>query len=66
MRIKIEIADANEEIVIRCREHDARILEIERALDNVLKGSAEMVLYSLGTEFYVRKSDILFFEIRIK
>ena len=62
MRIKIEISDECEEIIIRCREHDEKIIEIERALDNVLKGNDEMVLHSSGTEFYVAKSDILFFE----
>ena len=62
MRIKIEISDESEEIIIRCREHDEKIFEIERAIDNVLKGNGEMVLYSSGTEFYVAKSDILFFE----
>lgn len=62
MRIKIEISEESEEIIIRCREHDEKIFEIERAIDNVLKGNGEMVLYSSGTEFYVAKSDILFFE----
>ncbi len=62
MRIKIEIADESEEIVIRCRERDERILEIERVIDTVLKGSGEMALYLSGTEFFVVKSDILFFE----
>jgi DNA-binding LytR/AlgR family response regulator len=62
LRIKIEISDETEEIIIRCRERDGRILEIERALDNALKGSGEMTLYASGTEFYVAKRDILFFE----
>jgi DNA-binding LytR/AlgR family response regulator len=62
LRIKIEIAEDTEEIVIRCHEHDERIREIERALDNAFKGSGEMALYVGGTEFYVAKSDVLFFE----
>ena len=62
MRIKIEISDECEEIIIRCREQGEKILEIERAIDNVLKGNGEMVLYSSGTEFYVAKNEILFFE----
>lgn len=62
MRIKIEISDECEEIIIRCREQGEKILEIERAIDNVLKGNGEMVLYSSGTEFYVAKGEILFFE----
>lgn len=62
MRIKIEISDESEEIIIRCRERDGRILEIERALNCALMGSGEMTLYASGTEFYVAKKDILFFE----
>lgn len=63
MKIKIEISeDDNEEIVIRCRERDSRIIEIERSLGNILKGSGEMALFCAGTEFYVSKRDILFFE----
>ncbi|MBR6772197.1 MAG: LytTR family transcriptional regulator DNA-binding domain-containing protein [Clostridia bacterium] len=62
MKIKTEIAEGSEEIIIRCRERDERIREIERALDNILKGSGEMTLYVSGTEFYVAKRDILLFE----
>ena len=62
MKIKTEIADGPEEIIIRCRERDGRVIEIERALDNILKGSGEMTLYISGTEYYVFKRDILFFE----
>ena len=62
MRIKIEIADETDEIIIRCRERDSRILEIERAIENVLKGSGEMILYLSSTEYYIAKRDILFFE----
>ncbi|MBQ4091126.1 MAG: LytTR family transcriptional regulator DNA-binding domain-containing protein [Clostridia bacterium] len=62
MRIKIEITEGSEEIVIRCRERDERISELERALDNALKGSGEMALFSGGAEFYVPKKEILFFE----
>jgi len=61
LRIKIEIADETDEIIIRCRERDSRILEIERAIENVLKGSGEMILNLTSTEYYIAKSDILFF-----
>lgn len=62
MKIKIEIAEGDEEIVIRCRERDARVAELERVLGSVLRGSGEMTLYLAGTEYFVAKSDILFFE----
>ena len=62
MRIRIEIADEADEIVIRCRERDEKINEIERALDSVLRGSEELLLYIGGTEYFVPRSEILFFE----
>ena len=62
MRIRIEIADDVDEIVIKCRERDDRVIEIERAIENALKGSGELLLYINGTEFYVPKKEILFFE----
>ena len=62
MRIRVEISDESEEIVIKCREHDSSVVDIERAIENVLKGSGELLLYINGTEYYVAKNEILFFE----
>ena len=63
MRIRIEIAqDGEEEIVIRCRQHDEKINTIEHALDAALKSSGDLALYINGTEYFVPRSDILYFE----
>lgn len=63
MRVRIEIAeDRDEEIIIRCRERNERIVDIERALDSALKSSGELALYINGTEYFVPRSEILYFE----
>jgi len=62
LRIRIETAEDCDEVIIRCRERDSVITEIERAVENALKGSGELLLYINGTEYYVPKNDILFFE----
>ena len=63
VRIRIEISDdAQNEIVIKCRDADEKVRDIEKAIQNVLKQSGEMTLYIGNTEYYVQKSEILFFE----
>ncbi len=62
MRIRIEISDDAEEIIIKCRERDDRVNEIERVIDNVLGSGGELILYINGTEYYVPRGEILFFE----
>ena len=63
MKVRIEIVDdGGEEIIIRCRERDERIDEIEQALDAALRSSGELALYINGTEYFVPRSEILYFE----
>lgn len=63
MKIRIEIAeDAPEEIVIRCRERTDEVKLIESVVENILKGGSELALTIGNREYYVEKSEILFFE----
>lgn len=63
MKIRIEIAeDESEEIVIRCRERTDEIKRIESVVENLLRGGSELVLSIGSREYYVPKSEILFFE----
>ncbi|MGM9647101.1 MAG: LytTR family DNA-binding domain-containing protein [Eubacteriales bacterium] len=63
MKIRIEIAeDAPEEIVIRCRERTDEVKRIESLVENLLRGGSELVLSIGSREYYVQKSEILFFE----
>lgn len=63
VKIRTEICD-EEEIVIRCREKDERIEQLERAIKRLQenRNQREIVLYSSGSEYYIPFSDILYFE----
>ena len=63
MKIRIEISEQNDdEIVIKCRQKNDKIAAIESAIENALGSSGELVLCIGSTEYYIQKSDILFFE----
>lgn len=63
MKIRTEIDKGGEdEIIIRCRERDERVVAIERMLEGMAKSRRELVLYIGHEEHYVPLSEILFFE----
>lgn len=63
MKFRLEIsAEADEEILLRCREYTEKIKELEKTLASLAEASSDMVLTYEDTEFYVPKKDILFFE----
>jgi len=51
-----------DEVIIRCRSRSDKIRLLEAAIENVLAGESELVLFIRDTEYYVPKSEILFFE----
>ncbi|MBQ8407294.1 MAG: LytTR family transcriptional regulator [Clostridia bacterium] len=61
MKIRTEISE-NEEIIIRCRERNDKIRSLEAAIEETLRGEHEIVLCSDGTDYFVPKISILFFE----
>lgn len=61
MKIRTEISDT-EEIVIRCRERNNRIRELESAIDAALKCGDDITLESDSAEHFIPRSKILFFE----
>lgn len=63
MRFRTEIRDGgDEEIVIVCNNRSDKIKRLERIIENALGSDAEMILELGDAEYYVKKSDILFFE----
>lgn len=63
MKIKTEIcADAEEEILIRCKAKTDQIKKIESVLESLLISEREMVLHLSGSEHYVPLRNILLFE----
>lgn len=63
MRFRTEIRDGgDEEIVIVCHGRSEKIKRLERIIENALGSDAEMILELGDVEYYVKKSDVLFFE----
>lgn len=63
MKIRTEISENDDdEIIIRCRSKTEKILQIEAAIDSIVRGRRELVLYIGDTEYYVPVNDVLFFE----
>lgn len=61
MRIRTEISDS-EEIVIRCREINDRTKKLEIAIEEALRSEDTITLSSGGTDYFVPKGEILYFE----
>lgn len=61
MKIRTEISDT-EEIVIRCKERNNRIKELEAAIDAALTCGDEIILESDSAEHFIPRNSILFFE----
>ena len=54
MKIRVEISeDANEEIIIRCREYTDKIGTIEAVLKNTVNEARELLFYIGNTEYYL-------------
>ena len=62
MKIRTEISSDEEEIVIRCKDKTEKIVNLEELIENALKSSGDIPLYIANTEYYISKTDILFFE----
>ena len=61
MKLRTEISE-NEEIIIRCRQRNDKIRSLEAAIEEALRGENEIVLTSGGTDYFVPKISVLFFE----
>lgn len=63
LKIQIELCpDAEEEIVIRCKELTPKVVELQQILTRATSKSGQIVLYKDNTEYYLDIDEILFFE----
>lgn len=64
MRIKIELEDnlTDEEIIIKCSKVDKKILDIQKAISDVIQSEQKLSFMKEGKEYYLPLEDILFFE----
>ena len=61
LKIRTEISDIDE-IVIRCRERNETIKQLESAIDIAVKCGEDIALTKNTTEYFVPRNNILFFE----
>ena len=61
MKVRIENAETDE-IIIRCRDANENIYALKSAIEDIMRGEREIILVSGGTEYFIAKDDILFFE----
>ncbi|MBO5524990.1 MAG: LytTR family transcriptional regulator, partial [Roseburia sp.] len=64
MKIKIEIEEAlaEEEVIIRCRGLTEEVAAIQKAVSEVSSAAQRFVFYKGNTEYYLTLDEILFFE----
>lgn len=62
MKIRIELTDGDEELIIRCKELTPKIRKAAALLQNGLDTASELCLTLAGTEYFISPERILFFE----
>lgn len=62
MKVKIEIVDQEEEVIIRCNQVDTRIQALENYIRMRMKPDCQITFYKEDNEFYFQINEILFFE----
>ena len=64
MKIKIEVDESiNEnEIIVRCKELNDEISQVQKALNEIVSKSNQIIFYKGDTEYFFSLDNILFFE----
>lgn len=64
MKIRIEVnKDIDEnEIVIKCKELNSEIYDIQKLLSDKLRKKSQLLFFKDNTEYYIKLDKILFFE----
>lgn len=64
MKIKIEIDEAlaEDEVIIRCRGMTEEVTAIQKAVSDVSSAAQKFTFYKGNTEYYLTLDEILFFE----
>lgn len=63
MKLEVMISpDTEERVIIHAKERNETVAQIEAAVEGILKGSSAMRLTIRDTEYFIPKSDILYFE----
>ena len=66
MRIEIDATLEEEEVIIKCRQLNKKVSDIQQALSNISDCENKIVLERDGKEYFIQIEDILFFETQDK
>ena len=64
MKIRIEVDKEiqEDEVIIRCKQLNDAVSNIQKALTDILSKKAQIIFYKNNSEYYIPLSEILFFE----
>lgn len=64
MKFRIEVDEniSENEIVLRCKNLDEDVLELQRQLSGITKASGALEIYSSEADYYLKFSEIIFLE----
>ncbi|MGN1032428.1 MAG: LytTR family DNA-binding domain-containing protein [Intestinibacter sp.] len=64
MKIRIEVDKEiqEDEVIIRCKQLNDDVSNIQKALTDILSKKAQIIFYKNNSEYYIPLSEILFFE----
>lgn len=66
LRLELDKSIEEEEVVIRCREMNGQIRQIQQALEDIAVAKQRFIFYKGNTEYYISLDQILFFETEEK
>ena len=64
MKIRIEVDKEiqEDEVIIKCKQLNDDVTNIQKALTDILSKKAQIIFYKNNSEYYIPLSEILFFE----
>ena len=64
MKIRIEVDKEiqEDEVIIRCKQLNDDVTNIQKALTDILSKKTQIIFYKNNSEYYIPLSEILFFE----
>ncbi len=62
MKLRVELTDGDEEVVIRCHRENENVRRMQNVLSALIGEEQSLPLAAGGTEHFVPVADILFFE----
>lgn len=62
IRIEVDREIQEDEVIIRCKQLNDDVTNIQKALTDILSKKTQIIFYKNNSEYYIPLSEILFFE----